>query len=68
MNTHLTYTQRVMGEVLIQDQEPWDIWAQHDNILKAIASGDADLAEKLAIEHLTHASTFMVARLKAIQA
>jgi DNA-binding GntR family transcriptional regulator len=68
MNTHLTYTQRVMGEVLIQDQEPWDIWAQHDNILKAIASGDADLAEKLAIEHLTHASTFMVARLKAIKA
>lgn len=68
MNTHLPYTQRVMGEVLIQDQEPWDIWAQHDNILKAIASGDADLAEKLAIEHLTHASSFMVARLKAMQA
>jgi DNA-binding FadR family transcriptional regulator len=68
MNTHLTYTQRVMGEVLIQDQEPWDIWAQHANILQAIASGDAALAEKLAIEHLTHASHFMVTRLKAIQA
>lgn len=67
MNTHLTYTQRVMGEVLIQDQEPWDIWAQHENILKAIASGDANLAEKLAIEHLTHASKFMVTRLKALQ-
>ena len=67
MNTHLTYTQRVMGEVLIQDQEPWDIWAQHANILTAIASGDPNLAEKLAIEHLTHASKFMVTRLKAIQ-
>jgi DNA-binding GntR family transcriptional regulator len=52
---------------LTQDQEPWDIWAQHENILKAIANGDAALAEKLAIEHLTHASKFMVARLKAIQ-
>jgi len=68
MNTHLTYTQRVMGEVLIKDQEPRDIWAQHAGILNAIASGDANLAEKLAIEHLMHASTFMVTRLKTIQA
>jgi DNA-binding GntR family transcriptional regulator len=42
--------------------------SQDVHILTAIASGDAKLAEKLAIEHLTHASKFMVTRLKAIQA
>ncbi len=65
MATHLTYTQRVMGEVLIEDQEPRDIWDQHAKILDAIGKGKADLAEKLAQEHLTHASQFMVSRLKA---
>lgn len=65
MATHLTYTQRVMGEVLIEDQEPHDIWDQHAKILEAIGKGKPDLAEKLAKEHLTHASHFMVSRLKA---
>jgi DNA-binding GntR family transcriptional regulator len=65
MATHLTYTQRVMGEVLMEDQEPRDIWDQHAKILEAIGKGKADLAEKLAKEHLTHASHFMVSRLKA---
>lgn len=65
MATHLTYTQRVMGEVLIEDQEPRDIWDQHAKILEAIGKGKPDLAEKLAKEHLTHASHFMVSRLKA---
>jgi len=65
MATHLTYTQRVMGEVLIEDQEPRDIWDQHAKILDAIGKGKADLAAKLAQEHLIHASQFMVSRLKA---
>jgi len=65
MATHLTYTQRVMGEVLIEDQEPRDIWDQQAKILDAIGKGKADLAEKLAKEHLIHASQFMVSRLKA---
>ena len=65
MATHLTYTQRAMGEVLIEDQEPRDIWDQHAKILDAIGKGKADLAEKLAQEHLIHASQFMVSRLKA---
>ncbi len=64
MAPHLTYTQRVMGEVLIEDQEPRDIWDQHAKILDAIGKGKADLAEKLAKEHLVHASFFMVSRLK----
>lgn len=66
MDTHLTYTQRVMGEVLVQDQEPRDIWDQHAKILAAIVSGKPDLAEKLAKEHLMQASHFMVSRLKTL--
>jgi DNA-binding GntR family transcriptional regulator len=66
MDTHLTYTQRVMGEVLVQDQEPRDIWDQHAKILAAIVSGKAELAEKLAKEHLMQASHFMVSRLKTM--
>lgn len=63
LDTHLTYTQRVMGEVLVQDQEPRDIWDQHDKILRAIVAGRQDLAEKLVKEHLTQASHFMLSRL-----
>jgi len=66
MDTHLTYTQRVMGEVLVQDQEPRDIWDQHAKILAAIVSGKPELAEKLAKDHLMQASHFMVSRLKTL--
>ncbi len=62
--THLTYTQRVMGEVLISDEKPRDIWDQHAEILDSIARGDAERAETLARAHITHASGFMVARLR----
>lgn len=67
MDTHLTYTQRAMGEVLVQDQSPRDIWDQHAAILEAIARGDAYAAEKLAREHLMQSSGFMVSRLREIQ-
>lgn len=66
MDTHLTYTQRAMGEVLVQDQNPRDIWDQHAAILQAIAEGDADAAEQLARDHLMQASSFMVTRLKEL--
>ena len=62
--THLTYTQRVMGEVLLRDEAPRDIWAQHAAILQAICERDADRAEALARQHITQASGFMVARLR----
>lgn len=69
LETHLTYTQRVMGEVLTQDEKPRDIWDQHEAILKAIAKGDGDRAEALVRQHLTQASGFMVNRLhKALEA
>ncbi len=65
MSTHLTYTQRVMGEVLNRDQTPRDIWDQHAQILEAISARDADRAEQLARAHVSQAAGFVVARLRA---
>ncbi|WP_137893001.1 GntR family transcriptional regulator [Ramlibacter sp. 2FC] len=67
LDSHLTYTQRVMGEVLMRDQTPRNIWDQHAAILEAICAGDADRAEALARTHITQAAGFMVARLQAAQ-
>jgi DNA-binding GntR family transcriptional regulator len=63
LETHLTYTQRVMGQVLISKDKPRDIWDQHEAILKAITEGDSARAEALVQEHLILAANFMVARL-----
>ena len=64
LETHLTYTQRVMGEVLIRDEKPRDIWDQHEAILDAIVKGDGERAETLVRLHLTQAAGFMVTRLR----
>jgi len=64
LETNLTYTQRVMGEVLIRDEKPRDIWDQHDAILQAIAKGDGESAESQLRSHLMQAAGFMVARLR----
>ena len=63
MSTHWSCTQRVMGEVLMRDEKPRDIWNQHADILDAIAAGNASRAEALARKHITQASDFIVARL-----
>ncbi|MBQ0961552.1 GntR family transcriptional regulator [Ideonella sp. 4Y11] len=65
LETHLTYTQRVMGEVLIRDEKPRDIWDQHAEILDAIATGNGDRAEALVRGHLLQAAQFMVNRVRA---
>jgi len=65
LETHLTYTQRVMGEVLMRDEKPRDIWDQHAAILEAICQRDGPRAEALARTHITQASGFMVARLRS---
>lgn len=67
LETHLTYTQRVMGEVLTRDEKPRDIWDQHEAILAAVAAGDGERAEGLVRTHLMQASGFMVARLRGKQ-
>ena len=64
LSTHLIYTQRVMGEVLLRDEKPRDIWNQHAGILEAICAGDAERAEALVRHHITQAASFMVSRLR----
>ena len=65
MAGHWTQTQRVMGEVLTRDEQPRDIWDQHEAILQAIVDGDADRAEALGRQHIQQAAGYMVARLAA---
>jgi DNA-binding GntR family transcriptional regulator len=40
MDAHWTYTQRVMGEVLMRDEKPRDIWDQHEDLLQSVVDGD----------------------------
>ena len=63
MDTHWTYTQRVMGEVLMRDEKPRDIWDQHEALLQSIISGDGDTAEAHAREHILAAADFIIERL-----
>ena len=63
MDTHWTYTQRVMGEVLMMDEKPRDIWHQHEELLQAIVDGDGDAAERMARDHITQAASFILSRL-----
>ncbi len=63
MHTHWTATQRLMGEALLRDETPREIWDQHEAILEAIAAGDADGAEARARQHITHAGGLLLSRL-----
>jgi DNA-binding GntR family transcriptional regulator len=64
MQSQWSYTQRVMGEVLMRDERPRDIWDQHEALLAAVSGGQGALAEKLARQHISQAATFMIARLR----
>lgn len=63
MEVQWTNTQRVMGEVLMRDETPRDIWDQHDALLEAVIAGDATTAETMARQHITQAADFMIQRL-----
>lgn len=63
METHWTNTQRVMGEVLMRDERPRDIWDQHEALLQVVMAGDGNKAEKLARQHIDQAADFMIRRL-----
>jgi DNA-binding GntR family transcriptional regulator len=65
MQTHWTQTQRVMGEVLMRDDKPRDIWDQHEALLAAVVAGDGETAERLARQHILGAADFMIHRLQA---
>ena len=60
---HWSTLRRVMGEVLLHGETPADIWDQHERILEAVIAGDAVRAERLAREHISHASQTLASRL-----
>jgi DNA-binding FadR family transcriptional regulator len=64
MEAHWTNTQRVMGEVLMRDDKPRDIWDEHEAMLATVALGDGERAELLARQHIQHAADFMIQRLR----
>ena len=65
MQAQWTSTQRVMGEVLMRDEKPRDIWDQHEAMLAAVTEGDAETAEVLARQHAMQAANFMISRLRS---
>jgi DNA-binding GntR family transcriptional regulator len=65
MEAQWTYTQRVMGEVLMRDELPRDIWDQHQAMLDAVIAGDGAAAEALARQHISQASAVMISRLRS---
>jgi DNA-binding GntR family transcriptional regulator len=68
MEAQWIYTQRVMGEVLMRDERPRDIWNQHEAMLAAVSEGHGTTAERLARQHVTQAANFMIARLRQQEA
>lgn len=64
LSTHLTYTQRVMGEVLVGNEKPAAIWQEHAEILQAVSAGDGARAEALARRHINDASAFIVMQIQ----
>ena len=68
MEAQWTYTQRVMGEVLMRDELPRDIWDQHEAMLHAVMAGDGAGAEALARQHVTQDAAVMINRLRSEEA
>ena len=64
---HMTYMQRVMGQVLQRDHKPRAVWDEHETMLQAIAAGDGPRAETLAREHIMSAAEFMISGLQEKQ-
>jgi DNA-binding GntR family transcriptional regulator len=64
LQSQWNYAQRVMGEVLMRDDTPRDIWDQHEKMLDAVMAGEADMAERLAREHVVQSAAFMIDRVR----
>jgi len=60
---HWSYLRRVMGEVLLRGETPTQIWDQHERILKAVMTGNAEASEQRARQHIAHASQALARRM-----
>ncbi len=63
LSAQWTCMQRVMGEVLMRDETPAAIWAEHGAMLDAVIAADGDAAERLARAHITRAAAIAIERL-----
>jgi DNA-binding GntR family transcriptional regulator len=63
METKWVNTQRVMGSVLLSADKPRNIWDEHEDMFKLVASGDGVRAEQAARKHIQEAADFMIQRL-----
>ena len=65
---HWRHLRRAMGASLTPEDGPRrTVWDEHEAIARAIAAGDAPLAQRLAHEHCTRAGAEMAARLQHAQ-
>lgn len=64
MEAHRTQEERVMGEVLLHDATPGEIWDEHEQMLEAIVAGDAQRVEVLARDHVGRAADYLIERLR----
>lgn len=62
---HWAHIRRAMGAVLQASSLRESVWDEHEAIARAIAAGDADLAERLMREHDERASQHMTRHLDA---
>jgi len=56
---HWRFLRRVMGDVLRRATPPADIWREHEKIFEAVVSGDPELAELRAAEHVVGAAQML---------
>lgn len=62
---HWTYLRRAMGEVLVHGDTSTGIWDEHEAILAAVIEGQPQVAERLAREHVSHASTALTSQMRS---
>lgn len=53
---HWRFLRRVMADVLLHAEPPFEIWDQHEAIVAAIAAGDGEAAGQRAHDHVLHAA------------
>jgi DNA-binding GntR family transcriptional regulator len=68
MRSHWHTIQRVMGEVLLRDQQPRDSWDEHEALWLAISQQQPEQAEQHMARHLASACEHLVQRLVALGA
>jgi DNA-binding GntR family transcriptional regulator len=55
-----------MGEVLMRDEKPRDIWDQHEDLLQSVVDGDPEGAEQKARQHIMETANFIIDRLSSL--